>query len=95
MLFLKRFTVRSTTRTLSTGKNDHSAFTAIVATLRTQISKLTYRSTLHDLCSEYPRETIFSGCEDLTVNHKFATQTQAPKAFKAFLVSVLQISYVF
>jgi hypothetical protein len=29
-LFLKRFTVRSTTRTLITDKNDHSAFTAIV-----------------------------------------------------------------
>ena len=28
-LFLKRFTVRSTTRTLITDKNDHSAFTAI------------------------------------------------------------------
>ena len=27
--FLKRFTVRSTTRTLITDKNDHSAFTAI------------------------------------------------------------------
>jgi hypothetical protein len=29
-LFLKRFTVRSTTRTLITDKNDHSAFTAII-----------------------------------------------------------------
>jgi hypothetical protein len=28
-LFLKRFTVRSTTRTLITDKTDHSAFTAI------------------------------------------------------------------
>ena len=28
-LFLKRFTVRSTTRTLITDKNDHSAFAAI------------------------------------------------------------------
>jgi hypothetical protein len=28
-LFLKRFTVRCTTRTLITDKNDHSAFTAI------------------------------------------------------------------
>jgi hypothetical protein len=28
-LFLRRFTVRSTTRTLITDKNDHSAFTAI------------------------------------------------------------------
>ena len=29
-LFLKRFTVRSTTRTLITDINDHSAFTAII-----------------------------------------------------------------
>jgi hypothetical protein len=29
-LFLKRFTVRSTTRTVITDKNDHSAFTAII-----------------------------------------------------------------
>jgi hypothetical protein len=29
-LFLKRFTVRSTTRTLITDKNDHSAFTPII-----------------------------------------------------------------
>ena len=32
-LFLKRFTVRSTTRTLITDKNDHSAFTAIIVHL--------------------------------------------------------------
>jgi hypothetical protein len=42
-----------------------------------------------------PRETIFSGCEDLTVHHKFATQTHASPTFTAFLVSVLQISYGF
>jgi hypothetical protein len=29
-LFLKRFTVRSTTRTLITDKNDHSVFIAII-----------------------------------------------------------------
>ena len=29
-LFLKRFMIRSTTRTLITDKNDHSAFTAII-----------------------------------------------------------------
>ena len=32
-LFLKRFTVRSTTRTLITDKTDHSAFTAILSDL--------------------------------------------------------------
>jgi hypothetical protein len=32
-LFLKRFTVRSTTRTLIINKNDHSAFTAILSDL--------------------------------------------------------------
>ena len=32
-LFLRRFTVRSTTRTLITDKNDHSAFTAIISTM--------------------------------------------------------------
>ena len=40
-LFLKRFTVRSTTRTLITDKTDHSAFTAILSDLISiQISAL-------------------------------------------------------
>jgi hypothetical protein len=39
-LFLKRFTVRSTTRTLITDKNDHSAFPAIENKTITKQKKL-------------------------------------------------------
>jgi hypothetical protein len=39
-LILKRFMVRSTTRTLITDKNDHSAFTAIIVPVYTRIRVL-------------------------------------------------------
>jgi hypothetical protein len=48
-LFLKRFTVRSTTRTLITDKNDHSAFTAIIDFFQTALHvlvELRYRTIL-------------------------------------------------